>query len=50
MYVTKSSTPLPVETRSTAKKGQSTTTWTRWGQQVTLNPPPGAVAFSTLNL
>jgi hypothetical protein len=49
MYVTKSSAPLPVETRATAKKGQSTTMWSRWGQQVTLNPPPGAVPLSSLN-
>jgi len=52
MYVTDSSKPLPIETKSTAaaKKGQSITTWSRWGQQVTLNPPPGAVPISTLNL
>jgi hypothetical protein len=50
MYVTHSSTPLPVETRATAKKIVTTTSWSRWGQQVTLNPPAGAISFSSLNL
>jgi hypothetical protein len=50
VYVTKSSTPLPVEIKATAEKGQSTTIWSHWGQQVTLNVPPGAVPFSSLRL
>jgi hypothetical protein len=50
MYVTDSSKPLPVEIKTTAKKGLSIATWSRWGQQVTLNPPPGAVPISTLHL
>jgi hypothetical protein len=49
MYVTKSSTPLPVEAKATAKNLLTTTSWSSWGRQVTLNPPPGTIAFSTLN-
>jgi hypothetical protein len=48
MYVTTSKHPLPVEVRATNPKGTSTTTWSRWGKQVTLTAPPDAVPLASL--
>jgi hypothetical protein len=48
MYVTTSKNPLPVEVRTTSKKGTATTTWSRWGRQVALTAPPDAVPLASL--
>ncbi len=48
LYVTDSASPLPVEIKSVAKGGLSTTTWSRWGKAVNLTAPPDAVPFSSL--
>jgi hypothetical protein len=48
MYVTTSKNPLPVEVRTISKKGTATTTWSRWGKQVTLTAPPDAVPLASL--
>jgi len=49
MYVTATNHPLPLEVRATAKHDSiDVTKWSRWGQPVTLTPPPDAVPYSSL--
>jgi hypothetical protein len=48
LYVTDSTKPLPVEYKAGNKQATSTTTWSRWGQSVTLTAPPDAIPFASL--
>jgi hypothetical protein len=48
LFVTDSTTPLPVEYKAGNRKVTSTTTWSRWGHAVALSAPPDAIPFSSL--
>lgn len=48
LYVSDTATPLPVELKARDKRGTSTTSWSRWGEPVSLTAPPYSVSYASL--